>query len=58
MRADAVLPALEPLFRIGAKREIAKTLRTLEDLYWEVLDMLNARRARPISRVRRVKAGV
>jgi hypothetical protein len=39
--ADAVLPAFESLLRAGANRKIVETLRTLKDLYWEVLDMLN-----------------
>jgi mannose-6-phosphate isomerase class I len=39
--ADAVLPALESLLHTGADRKIVKTLRTLKDLYWEVLDLLN-----------------
>ncbi len=39
--ADAVLPALESLLRTGADRKIVETLRTLKELYWEVLDLLN-----------------
>lgn len=41
VRADAVLPELGPLPRIGAERKIVETLRTLKQLYWEVLDLLN-----------------
>ncbi len=39
--ADAVLPALEPLLQTGADWKIVETLRTLKELYWEVLDLLN-----------------
>jgi mannose-6-phosphate isomerase class I len=39
--ADAVLPTLESLLQIGADRKIVETLRTLKELYWEVLDLLN-----------------
>ena len=39
--ADAVLPTFESLLRTGANRKIVETLRTLKELYWEVLDMLN-----------------
>lgn len=39
--ADAVLPAFESLLRTRANRKIVETLRTLKELYWEVLDMLN-----------------
>jgi mannose-6-phosphate isomerase class I len=38
---DEVLPAVEPLLRTGADRKIVETLRTLKELYWEVLDLLN-----------------
>ncbi|MBE9553088.1 MAG: hypothetical protein IMF05_06475 [Proteobacteria bacterium] len=41
VRADAVLPALGPLPRTGAERKIVEMLRTLKQLYWEVLDLLN-----------------
>ena len=39
--ADGVLPALESLPGIGIEGKIAETLRTLKQLYWEVLDLLN-----------------
>ncbi len=39
--ADPVLPAFESLLRPGANRKIVETLRTLKELYWEFLDMLN-----------------
>lgn len=38
---EAVLPALESLLQTGADRKIVETLRTLKELYWEVLDLLN-----------------
>jgi mannose-6-phosphate isomerase class I len=41
VRADAVLPALESLLHTGADRKIVETLRSLKELYWEVLDLLN-----------------
>ena len=39
--ADAVLPALESFLQTGANRKVVETLRTLKELYWEVLDLLN-----------------
>ena len=39
--ADAVLPAFESSLRTEADRKIVETLRTLKELYWEVLDLLN-----------------
>ena len=39
--ADAVLPALESLLRTQANRKIVEILRSLKELYWEVLDLLN-----------------
>jgi len=39
--ADALLPALESLLHTEADRKIVESLRTLKELYWEVLDLLN-----------------
>ena len=39
--ADAVLPALESLLGTQANRKIVEILRSLKELYWEVLDLLN-----------------
>ncbi len=39
--ADAVLPDVESSLRTGADRKIVETLRTLKELYWDVLDLLN-----------------
>ena len=39
--ADAVRPALESLQGTRVDRKIVETLRSLKELYWEVLDLLN-----------------
>ena len=39
--ADAVLPGLESLLEARTNRKIVETLRSLKELYWEVLDLLN-----------------